>query len=319
MWPKLVTVLAIAMGVGVGAGAPADPAAARSASVRIVSAPSAVVQGGKATVAASVAPPSARCLASVRPFSGGTRRTLGSRRPQRGRATWSWIVSADATPGRWRLSVSCGRAGSASRLFTVERRTTPARVEVVRSGFTQSAASDEFRGLTYGLVLVNRSPDEAALDVRLLINLVDTANRVIQTDSYSIDYISTGGTFNFGQSEFDVRATVARLEVSVALGSSKVETRPSLAPENVRIEEDFRGNAEIVGEVRNTTAQPLSGSARISAVAFDSRGNVAGGGSTYPDAAVPPGFRVGFELDLRPLIPSQIASVAVSVEADFVD
>ncbi len=292
-----------------------DVGGARTASVRIASAPSVVMQERRATVVAVVSPRTARCAAFVRPASGSQGQRLGAKRARRGRVRWSWTVPANAATGRWRITVSCRGAGRATRAFSVARRTIPARVEIVRSGFSQSAPS-EFRRVNYGLVLMNRSPDEAALDVRLTVNFVDASNRVIDTNAYTLDFIPAGGTFNFGQSEFDVTATVARLEVAIAVGESRPEARPVLSGENVRIEERL-GTATLVGEVRNTADRPLSSIARISAVAFDRQGNVVGGGRTYPESAVEPGFRVGFEIDLDPIEPARIASFAVSVESAF--
>ena len=283
--------------------------------VRITNLTATVLRGQTVSLRAAVVPRTARCSGTARRASGGATIRLGAKRARRGIVAWSFRIPATAEPGRWIATVSCGRAGRASRSFTVTRARIQAQVEVERSGFTQAAIGD-FRTVSIGLVLVNRSADEAALDTEVTINLVDASDRVIETHSYSIDYIPAGGRFFFGQPEF-VQPTVARLEIAVRVARSQVESRPVLNAENVRVTEDFGGEAQAVGEVRNTTDLNLSPLARISAVAFDASGRVIGGGRNFPEAAVPPGFRIGFTIDLDPLRPNEIASVETSVESAF--
>jgi hypothetical protein len=296
-----------------GLGAPTSGTSAQR--VRITSLTAAVLRGQSVSLRASVVPRTARCSGTARPASGGATVRLAAKRARRGVVAWSFRVPATAAPGRWVATVSCGRAGRASRSFAVTRAAVPAQVEVERSGFTQASIGD-FRTVSIGLVLVNRSADEAALDTDVTINLVDASDRVIETHSYSVDYIPAGGRFFFGQPEF-VQPTVARLELAVRVARSQVESRPVLNAENVRVTEDFGGDAQAVGELRNTTDMSLSPVARISAVAFDASGRVIGGGRNFPEAAVPPGFRVGFTIDLDPLRPNEIASVETSVESAF--
>jgi hypothetical protein len=44
---------------------------------------------------------------------------LYSKRPVRGRVSWTWLVGTRTTPGRWPIFVSCGRAGTLRTSFRV--------------------------------------------------------------------------------------------------------------------------------------------------------------------------------------------------------
>lgn len=107
-------------------GALAGTPAAAFASVRITSVTSPVYAGSYATVTARVLrvlPSRVVCSITVRDKNGPSHaRGLHSKSPVNGRARWTWKVDARTTPGRRRVFVSCGRAGSASTSFRVVRR-----------------------------------------------------------------------------------------------------------------------------------------------------------------------------------------------------
>jgi len=109
---------------------------------------------------------------------------------------------------------------------------------------------------------------------------------------------------------------VTRLEVNVQAGGHQKRLIGTLPPvANIRTSDSF-GSLDVIGEFSNPYTQTMSSLARITAVCFDAAGNVIGGGRSYPQAAVPPGGRIGFSVSVEGLSASQIASAQVSVEPD---
>jgi hypothetical protein len=94
----------------------AAPAAAR---VRLVSLTSPTYPGAYATLTAGVSP-SATCSITVHYKSGPSgARGLYPKRTVGGRVSWTWKVGTNTTPGRWGITVSCGRAGTLNTSFVV--------------------------------------------------------------------------------------------------------------------------------------------------------------------------------------------------------
>lgn len=90
----------------------------RGATVRIVSVTSPVRHGYRATLTARVSPSSVTCSIAVYYKSGrSVAAGLYPKRPSGGRVSWTWKVGTRTTPGRWRIVVSCGSAGSATTYF----------------------------------------------------------------------------------------------------------------------------------------------------------------------------------------------------------
>jgi hypothetical protein len=91
---------------------------AADARVRLVSVTRGV-PGSDATLVASVSP-ARTCSITVHYKSGPSRaKGLYPKRPVRGRVSWSWRVGTNTTPGRWKITVSCGSAGSLNTSFVV--------------------------------------------------------------------------------------------------------------------------------------------------------------------------------------------------------
>ena len=96
----------------------AIPASA-SARVRLVSVTSPISAGSYATLSASVSP-ARTCSITVYYKSGPSEaQGLNSKRPNKGRVSWTWKVGTRTTPGTWRIQVSCGSAGSLNTSFRV--------------------------------------------------------------------------------------------------------------------------------------------------------------------------------------------------------
>jgi hypothetical protein len=92
--------------------------AAADARVRLVSVTRGV-PGSNATLVASVSPARA-CSITVHYKSGPSRaKGLYTKRPVRGLVSWTWRVGTNTTPGRWKITVSCGSAGTLNTSFVV--------------------------------------------------------------------------------------------------------------------------------------------------------------------------------------------------------
>jgi hypothetical protein len=79
------------------------------ASVRVVQTASGS-PGQHATLSVAVSP-SASCSIVVMYKSGSSHaKGLGSKRGSR--ISWTWMIGTRTTPGRWPISISCGRAGT---------------------------------------------------------------------------------------------------------------------------------------------------------------------------------------------------------------
>ncbi len=89
------------------------------ARVRLVNVTSPINHGAYATLVAAVSP-SRLCSIAVYYKSGRSHaKGLYSKRPIRGRVSWTWKVGTNTTPGRWPIVVSCGSAGTLRTSFRV--------------------------------------------------------------------------------------------------------------------------------------------------------------------------------------------------------
>jgi hypothetical protein len=110
----VLTVTAVSLAVSAMA-----PTAA-SAKVGLVSVTSPISHGSYATLTARVKPSRVKCSITVYYKSGAsTAQGLYSKRPSHGRVSWTWMVGTRTTPGRWPITVSCGRAGTLQTSFRV--------------------------------------------------------------------------------------------------------------------------------------------------------------------------------------------------------
>lgn len=297
---------------------------ASSNAVRVRVAPSKVIAGNSLFVTAGVSPKGKTCAATIsRPAAPSVK--LGSKRANTGAVSWRWNVPRSAKGGSGTARVACLGAGAGSARFTITALppppppTIPARVVVVKSGIAArlSVIGSTFAG--YGIVLQNVSPDEDALDVTLLVNILDASGRIVKSESDNYEAIPAGATYYAGGDSI-FEGTAARLEVTAQTGSSQKKAS-ILMPQvsNARVTGDFLG-VNVVGEVMNpSTTRPLSWLSRISVVCFDGAGNVIGGGDGFwPGTSnLPPGARIGFEISVEGLVAAQIASVQVSVEPEY--
>jgi len=95
--------------------------AAASARVRLVSKTSPVRAGAYATLTVKVTP--AR-VCSIRVYYTtvvSKAKGLNRKSPKGGRVSWTWKVGTSTKPGRHRIVVSCGSAGSLNTSFVTKR------------------------------------------------------------------------------------------------------------------------------------------------------------------------------------------------------
>lgn len=197
----------------------------------------------------------------------------------------------------------------------------PAKVALLKSGFSVAANDTIGSFVGLGLVLRNVSPDEDALHVAVTVNILDASNSILKTESSTIEAIPAGSTYYFGDDAFlDTNQQPRKLEVVLQVGkrAKKGLTLPPVA--NLRLS-NYRsstsGGIEIDGQLSNPFTKSLSLLARITGVLFDSAGKVIGGGSTHPQNEVPPGKRIGFAIFVPGAQLAQAASAQVSVEPEF--
>ena len=266
-----------------------------SASVRITFLSKHVTQGNQATLNVSVRP-TALCKLGVR-YGAGVRQTgLSSVYASKGRASWKWKVTGSAPAGRARVSVSCGRAGSASRNFIVVGWVVPARISVDKMGF--SVRPNSYGGgstVSYGVILHNTSPNQDALSVNVLVNFVLADNHLIGSAGSTIAEIPAGSQYALGnQLNFPGAAPIVRLEVVLTIGGhgSKPMLHPSF--DNMHFvpqQYDPGWLGSIEGEVVNDQAVYTLKNVTVSAVVMDRAGNVIGGGNGFAFGTLPPGAR----------------------------
>jgi hypothetical protein len=266
-----------------------------SASVRISFLPKRVTQGNDATLRVSVRP-AALCKLAVRYGAGVRQQGLATHYPVKGQTSWKWQVTGAAPAGRAVVTVSCGRAGRASRTFIVVGWVVPARIAVDKMGFSVRPSSyGTGSTVSYGVLLHNTSPNQDALKVSVLVNFVMADNHLLGTAQTSVAEIPAGSTYALGnQLMFPGAAPIVRLEVVLQIGGRGV--RPMLHPgfDNLHFvpqvyDPGWLGSIE--GEVINDQAVYTLKSVSVSAVVLDRSGNVIGGGNGYAFGTLPPGAR----------------------------
>jgi hypothetical protein len=265
-----------------------------------------------------------RCVLSVRYAD----RAVASAPPavaQRGRISWSWRVAPTAALGTAHATVTCGRAGTSTTTFSVVGPDVPAKIVIDKEGFSQRP--DDFgpgSSVSYGMLLVNRSPQQDAGDTYVLVNFVDASNNLLGTKSSLIKYIGAGATYAFGESmKLRTQVPVAQLEITIRVHSSKPKGEAPMPDlESVRvIPEQYHPEwiGEVDGEVINDHDRLTLRNATFSAVVFDTSGQVIGGGRGSQVAAAPPGSRSVFlaRNGFKAIPTSRAASALVSVTPTY--
>jgi len=307
----LATVVAVAVFAGAASG--------RAQSVTFTGGPERVVQGSPATFSILVSPASSRCSLAVRYKSGAKQKGLKTVSAAGGIATWTWTVPRLVQPGRARVTASCAGAGRATRVMTVIGQVIPPKIDVVQTGYSIRPYPFAGTGVSWGVILANRSKTRDALDVNVICNMVMSDNRLIGTASAHISDIAADSQHaTGGELTFPAGAPVARLEIVVQIGKSGPATHLKPGISFVRVapstyEPQWTG--EIDGEIQNDSASKTLQSVELSGVVLDAEGNIIGGGTGFGFGSLPPAARMVLRIPngLRPIPFYKAASAIVSV------
>jgi hypothetical protein len=292
-------------------------------SLRFGFVPQRAFQGQPASLSVVVRPTGVRCAATVR-YADTTLQRLPSVVARAGKASWRWQIPAKAKTGSATASVSCGRAGKSARNFIVAGPpSAPARVIQGKNGFSQRIVSTS-RKVSYGIELANPSPENDALDVKVLVNFVDATNRVVQTDTVNVDRIGAGTVYYLGGSTTIPDSTpVSKLEIVTRITGQAPKTKigPSLADVLVQAQVfEPAWTGAVVGQIVNDHPTKLLKNTQISAVIYDSAGNVIGGSRGGSYGELMPGVRAYFQAASGAnAIPfDRVASASVSTIGTYV-
>jgi hypothetical protein len=257
-------------------------------------------QGQPASVSVLVRPGAAQCSLSVRYADGSHQPGLSAVHASAGHASWTWSLASSTPVGPARASVTCGRAGSLVRMFTVVGGTVEhSKLTVVKQGFTQRPDSyDGGSSISYGVVLDNPSTSEDAQSVTVLVNFVDGNDHVVQTATTQVSTVVAGSSYNLGGSaSLPSQTPVTKLEVVVQTQSFAAHSLHIPAAQNLQIVAsrfDPGWVGEVDGEIVNDDPAKVLSSAQLSVVLFDAAGEVVGGGVGLLYASLPPGTRSFF-------------------------
>ena len=172
--------------------------------------------------------------------------------------------------------------------------------------------------LSYGLILHNESAVRDALSINVQVNFVMADDHLLGTDNQHVDGIAAGSDWALGNSvSFPGAAPIVRLEIVILVGSFVTQSIhiPTLAnihlvPQNF----DPKWVGTIEGELQNTDPSMTLRSATLSAVIFDSAGDILGGGGGMAFQALPPGARVTLQMSGFDVIPfEKAASTMISI------
>ena len=311
---SLVVAALIGLCLAATAGATTD----MTSSFRFGFVPQKAFPGQPASLSVVVRPTGVRCSASIR-YADASLQRLPSLVARAGKASWRWTIPAKVKLGSASASVACGKAGRASRSFAVVGPpSAPAKVIISKSGFSQRVRFTT-RDVSYGVVLSNPSPENDALDVTVLVNFIDSTNRVVATTTTKVGGVGAGANYYLGGSTAIPDATpVSKLEIVPRIGSQAPKRHLGPATSDVlvqasRYEPGWVG--AVVGQVQNDHPTWLLSSTAISAVVYDSAGTVIGGGSGFSTGGLLPGIRAYFSASSGvSAIPSdQAFSAGVSV------
>ena len=303
----------------------AGSAGAHSTSLKFSSLARRWVQRDLITVSVSVRPAGVVCRLSVRYADGQLQPDLAPVGAADGHAKWRFHISGGVTPGRARVSVSCGRAGGATRSVLVVGSVIPARIVVVKDGYSVRQNPFGIGGsISWGVVLRNTSPNQDALEIYTLVNFVGPDNRLVGSATNNLPGIPAGKDFALGDDLpfLGSAPPISRLEVVVQIKKRQAHALKLPTVTNIRILPDvflpqYVGSVE--GELSNDAARLVLRNAQLSTVVFDADGNVLGGGSGFAFASLPPAAREFFKLErgLDAIPMSKAASAMVSAVGTY--
>ena len=261
--------------------------------------PGRALQGAQVTASVTVRPVRSRCTLTVKYADGSTEGSLKPVTAIGGRASWSWTIPATAGAGRAGVTASCGHAKRVVRNLIVVGEIAPPKVSVTNEGFSirQRPSSAD---LSYGLILKNDSDRLDALDISVLINFVDGANRLVGTKTDKISTIGAQSTYALGgYVSFPAASIVTHLETVIQVGGHRPKALILPAQANLRVlpsQFDRGWTGSVEGEIINDQAQLYLQRASLTAVIFDASGSIVGGTTGSASAVLPPGARQFYKL-----------------------
>ena len=285
--------------------------------------PQKAFQGQPASLSVTARPSGVRCVPTIR-YANGATQALKPTIARGNRASWTFKIPAKARIGSASATVKCGRAGKVTRNFAVVGPpAAPARVVVKKSGFSQRVRSIQ-REVSYGIVLSNDSPEKDALGVSVIVNFIDSTNRVVATQSELIGAVGAGTDFYLGGATSIPDSTpVSTLEIITRIGSQDLAAKLSPATSDVLVQQalyDPGWVGAVVGQITNDHPTKLLSSATVFTVVFDASGAVLGGGKGYSSAGgMLPGVRAYFSASsgVSPIPIDRAASAGVTVLAQY--
>lgn len=316
-----------------------NAAAAPRGVVHVVYATPKVTQDGILTVRALVVPRGRVCALSLRGPSKQLLKLPNRRDAATGHLQWRYRIPRSAPTGRWLASVSCHGGTHSHRFFSVGARPLPARVVVLKSGFTQSgtgvpsgpsgtsgvsgvSGTSGIPGsfISYGVVLQNTTKDADALGVTVHVSFEDTLGRSITSDETQLTGIPAGQRFYVsGLASSNVSLAVAKMQVSVKVHSTQSPKLVLPPMKNIATHAGTFGEA-VTGTIADAYAKPIPSSASIYLVYLDPSGNVVGGASEELGAAVEPDNTVEFGVNSissnigDPIPAASVATIDASID-----
>ena len=216
--------------------------------------PQKAFQGQPASLSVTARPSGVRCVPTIR-YANGATQALKPTIARGNRASWTFKIPAKARIGSASATVKCGRAGKVTRNFAVVGPpAAPARVVVKKSGFSQRVRSIQ-REVSYGIVLSNDSPEKDALGVSVIVNFIDSTNRVVATQSELIGAVGAGTDFYLGGATSIPDSTpVSTLEIITRIGSQDLAAKLGPVTSDVLVQQaiyDPGWVGAVVGQITN--------------------------------------------------------------------
>jgi hypothetical protein len=267
-------------------------------SLRFGFVPQRTFQGQPASLSVVVRPTGTRCTAAIR-YADRSLQTLPAVTARAGKASWKWKIPAKAKIGSATATVSCGKAGKVAKSFAVAGPpTAPARVVILKNGFSQRVMYTT-RKVSYGVELSNPSPENDALEVDVLVNFIDATNRVVDTDTTNVDAVGAGTIYYLGGSTtIPDGSQVSKIEIVTRIGGQQPKKKlgPGFSDILVQAQKsDPAWTGAVVGQIFNDYPAKLLLRTQVSAVIYDSAGNVIGGSTGRNGDQLLPGVRAYFQ------------------------
>ena len=267
-------------------------------SLRFGFVPQRTFQGQPASLSVVVRPTGTRCTASIR-YADRSLQTLPAIKARVGKASWKWTIPAKVKLGSATATVTCGKAGKIAKSFAVVGPpTAPARIIVQKNGFSQRVFFSS-RKVSYGIELSNPSPENDALEVDVLVNFLDATNRVVDTDTSNVDAVGAGTIFYLGGSTtIPDGSQVSKIEIVTRIGGQQPKKKlgPGFSDILVQAQKsDPAWTGAVVGQILNDHPTMLLKGTNVSAVIYDSAGNVIGGSTGRNSDELLPGVRAYFQ------------------------